>query len=168
MESAWPTLALYWYAPHAATTLPTPSSAGRSAFYLFRLPAWQLIAGWLLNAGRDRVRACRAVSACRRRRARARRTLRRSFPALARRLHCRGFLLLTLSIHEYVGRFQLLFEHHTIFDGVTYTDAHVTLTGMLFVAAALAIGAVIAIAAASFSHAYAGCSLLSPPLWSAS
>ena len=54
--------------------------------------------------------------------------------------------MLTLAIHEYVGRFQLLFEHHTIFDGVNYTDAHVTLLGMLFVAAALALGAVIALA----------------------
>ena len=25
-------------------------------FYLFTLPAWQLIAGWLLDPGRDRLR----------------------------------------------------------------------------------------------------------------
>jgi uncharacterized membrane protein (UPF0182 family) len=37
-----------------------------------------------------------------------------------------------------------LYEHHTIFDGVTYTDAHVTLTGMLVVCAALVLGALIA------------------------
>jgi uncharacterized membrane protein (UPF0182 family) len=36
-----------------------------------------------------------------------------------------------------------LFDDHTIFGGVTYTDAHVTLTGMLVVCAALAVGAVI-------------------------
>jgi uncharacterized membrane protein (UPF0182 family) len=36
-----------------------------------------------------------------------------------------------------------LFDDHTIFGGVTYTDAHVTITGMLVVCAALALGAVI-------------------------
>ena len=57
-----------------------------------------------------------------------------------------GFLLLTFAMREYVGRFELLFEHHTIFDGVTYTDAHVSLLGMLFITVALVIGGVIAIA----------------------
>ena len=38
----------------------------------------------------------------------------------------------------YLGRFERLFEDHTIFAGVTYTDAHVTLTGLLVVAIALA------------------------------
>jgi uncharacterized membrane protein (UPF0182 family) len=39
-----------------------------------------------------------------------------------------------------------LFEEHTIFGGVTYTDAHVMLTGMLIVCAALVLGAAIAAA----------------------
>ncbi len=42
----------------------------------------------------------------------------------------------------------MLFEPHTIFSGVTYTDAHVTITGLLLVAVALVIGAAIAIATA--------------------
>jgi len=37
-----------------------------------------------------------------------------------------------------------LLDDHTIFGGVTYTDAHVTLTGMLVVCAALVLGAVVA------------------------
>jgi hypothetical protein len=57
-----------------------------------------------------------------------------------------GFLLLAIAAHVYVGRFEMLFEHHTIFDGVSYTDAHVTLFGMLIVCFALIVGAVIAIA----------------------
>ena len=56
-----------------------------------------------------------------------------------------GFLLLSLAIVVYLGRFEQLFEDHTIFGGVTYTDAHVTLTGMLIVCVALVVGAVIAI-----------------------
>jgi uncharacterized membrane protein (UPF0182 family) len=41
-----------------------------------------------------------------------------------------------------------LFEHHTVFDGVTYTDAHVTLTGMLCISAALLLGALVAVGSA--------------------
>ncbi len=37
----------------------------------------------------------------------------------------------------YISRFEALFDEHTIFSGVTYTDAHVTLTGLLVVCAAL-------------------------------
>ena len=71
-----------------------------------------------------------------------------------------AFCCSSLAMRVYVGRFDLLFEHHTIFDGVTYTDAHVTLTGLLIVCVALVLGAVIAhrrrhVAA----RAGAGCSL---------
>src|SRR6202041_3170886 len=54
-----------------------------------------------------------------------------------------AFLLLVLAMNVYVDRFELLFEHHTIFDGITYTDAHVTIHGLLIVCAALVLGAVI-------------------------
>jgi uncharacterized membrane protein (UPF0182 family) len=146
MEAEWPTLALYWYAPHAATTVIDPIFGRPLGFYLFTLPAWQLIAGWLLTL---------AVIVC---------VLAVLFLLIAGSGHALGgrfegsslpwrglsiaggFLLLTLAIHEYVGRFQLLFEHHTIFDGVNYTDAHVTLIGMLFISAALVLGAIIAFA----------------------
>jgi uncharacterized protein len=54
------------------------------------------------------------------------------------------FLLLILAVRTYIGRFELLFDDHTIFGGVTYTDSHVTITGMLVVCAALVLGAIIA------------------------
>ncbi|HWJ20649.1 MAG TPA: UPF0182 family protein, partial [Geobacterales bacterium] len=54
-----------------------------------------------------------------------------------------AFLLLILAMRVYLGRFERLFDDHTIFGGVTYTDAHVTLTGMLVVCVALVLGAVI-------------------------
>ena len=53
--------------------------------------------------------------------------------------------LLLLAFRVYIGRFERLLEDHTIFAGVTYTDAHVTLTGMLIVAGALVVGALIAL-----------------------
>jgi uncharacterized membrane protein (UPF0182 family) len=147
MEAQWPTLALYWYAPHTAT-LADPIFNRPLGFYLFTLPAWQMMAGWLLTlavlvcvlsvlfliaAGGGRALGGRLGGA-------------NSLPWRGVSIAA-GFLLFALAIREYVGRFNLLFEEHTIFDGVTYTDAHITLVGMLFISVALAIGAVIAIAA---------------------
>jgi uncharacterized membrane protein (UPF0182 family) len=150
MQAQWFTLALFWYAPPAAAGSPgafvDPIFARPLNFYLFTLPAWQLLLGWLLTL---------AVLTC---------ILAVLFflisggaSALSNRsrggvlLQWRGLsfsfaaLLIVLALREYVARFELLFEHHTIFDGVTYADAHVNLIGMLFISIALAIGAVIAI-----------------------
>ena len=49
-------------------------------------------------------------------------------------------------MNAYISRFERLLEDHTIFGGVTYTDAHVILTGMLVVGVALVVGAGIALA----------------------
>ena len=58
---------------------------------------------------------------------------------------CVAALLLILASRVYLGRFDRLFQDHTIFAGVTYTDAHVTLTGLLVVSVALVLGAAIAL-----------------------
>ena len=55
-----------------------------------------------------------------------------------------GALLLILAARVYLGRFERLFQDGTVFTGVTYTDAHVTLTGTLLVCIALLVGAVMA------------------------
>ncbi|MGA3334453.1 MAG: UPF0182 family protein [Terracidiphilus sp.] len=146
MESQWPTLALYWYAPHAASV--TDPIFGRPlGFYLFTLPAWQLIAGWFLTlAVIIGVLAVLFLIA-----AGGGRALGGRFGSPAS-LPWRGvsiaasFLLFALAIREYVGRFELLFEQHTIFAGVTYTDAHVNIVWMLLISAALVLGGAIAIA----------------------
>ena len=147
MDAQWPTLALYWYAPQAASSVSDPIFGRPLGFYLFTLPAWQLISGWLLTlaifisvlavlfliaAGSGRALEGRFGSAA----------------GLPWRGVClaAGFLFFAVAIREYIGRFDLLFEHHDIFDGVTYTGAHVTLIGMLCVAVGLAIGALIAFA----------------------
>ena len=151
MEAQWPTLALFRYAPHSTGSVADPIFGMPLNFYLFTLPAWQLIAGWLLTLA---VIACilsvlfiliagssRALGG----------HLSGGIPLPWRGLSVTlGFLLLVLALRVYLGRFELLFDHHTVFDGVTYTDAHVTLTGMLFVCAALVLGALIAFAGAAF------------------
>src|ERR1700674_3613353 len=146
MIGEWPTLALFWFAPRTSGGVVDPIFGKPLNFFLFTLPAWQLIAGWLLMlavitcvlavffvlvTGGSRVLAGR---------------LSRHVTLPWRGLSITfAFLLLILAMRVYIGRFERLFEDHTIFGGVTYTDAHVTLAGMLIVSAALVLGAVIAL-----------------------
>jgi uncharacterized membrane protein (UPF0182 family) len=145
MIGEWPTLALFWYAPRSAGTVVDPIFGRPLNFFLFTLPAWQVILGWLLTlavitcvlailfvfiAGGARVLAGRLSRHV---------TLPwRGFSIAF------GFLLLILAMRVYISRFERLLDDHTIFGGVTYTDAHVTLTGLLVVSAALVVGALIA------------------------
>ena len=147
MMAEWPALALFWSAPHPTGGVMDPIFGKPLNFFLFTLPAWRLIAAWLLSltvigclvavffvliTGGSRVLAGR---------------LSRSVPLAWRGLSITfAFLLLILAMRVYIGRFERLFDDHTIFGGVTYTDAHVMITGMLVVCAALVLGAMIAAA----------------------
>jgi uncharacterized membrane protein (UPF0182 family) len=148
MMVEWPTFALFWYAPGVTGSGVSDPIFGRPLnFFLFTLPAWQLIAGWLLTLA---ILTCvlagffilitggsRALSG----------QLSRAVTLPWRGLSITfAFLLLTVAMRVYISRFELLLEDHTIFGGVTYTDAHVTLAGLLVVCAALVLGAVIAFA----------------------
>ena len=67
-----------------------------------------------------------------------------------------AFLLLVFAARAYLGRFERIFQPHSIFTGVTYTDAHVILTGLLVVSLALVGGALVAAAAAARAQASDG------------
>jgi hypothetical protein len=151
MQAQWPTLALFWYAPQTTGTIVDPIFSKPLNFYLFTLPALQLFAGWLLTlavltcilsvlfvliAGGSRAIGGRFTSGV-------------SLPWRGLSITL-GFLLLVLALRVYLSRFELLFDHHTVFDGVTYTDAHVSLTGLLFVCAGLVLGVLIAFAGGIF------------------
>jgi uncharacterized membrane protein (UPF0182 family) len=142
----WPTLALFWYAARTTGGAADPILDKPLNFFLFTLPAWQLFAGWLLTlavitcalavffiliAGGARVLAGRLS-----------RHVALPWRGLSIAL---AFLLLILAMRVYIGRFERLLDDHTIFGGVTYTDAHITLTGMLVVCVALVLGTVIAV-----------------------
>ena len=145
MMARWATLALYWHASRDATTLD-PVFGRPLSFYLFTLPALQLIAGWLLTLAVI-VFAIAALFVAVTGGARV--LTKRRFVAVETR-PWRGLsigfaaVLLTLAAHVYLGRFERLFQDGTIFAGVTYTDAHVTLAGMLVVCVALIVGAAMA------------------------
>jgi hypothetical protein len=146
MMDEWPTLALWWVAPKGGVTDPI---FGRSLdFYLFTLPAWQVLLGWLLTIGWI---ACAAAGfylliTAGTRALRARDQGRVGYgPSPWGGLSATGaFLLLALAADVYVDRFGSLLESHTVFTGVNYTDAHVMLGGLLLVALALVVGAGIA------------------------
>ena len=138
MMAEWPTLALAWYGRAAAARTVDPIFGRPLTFYLFSLPALNLISGWLMTLA---VVACgiaifflvvgggaRALGAIAGRRG----------AALAglpwRGMSCAvGVAAADVAARVYLGRFDRLFDDQTIFTGVNYTDAHVTLTGLLLV-----------------------------------
>src|SRR6266404_4593078 len=146
MMLEWPTIALFWYAPPAAGGFIDPIFGKPLNFFLFTLPAWQLFVGWLLTLA---IMTCVLavffilITGGTRAFAGRSRTYVTSYVALPWHGLSITFavLLLVLAMRVYLSRFERLFDDHTIFTGVTYTDAHVTLTGMLVVCAALVLGA---------------------------
>ncbi len=146
MTASWSTLALWWYAPQGAAA-PDPIFGRPLSFYLFTLPAWQLVTGWLLMLA---VIVCAIAAVFVGLTSGARALTWRRF-ALNRTRPWRGFaiaaaaLLLVIAGRVYLARFERLFQDDTVFWGVNYTDAHVTLAGLLAVCVALILGAAIAV-----------------------
>jgi uncharacterized membrane protein (UPF0182 family) len=143
--TSWPTFALYWYARRTAGGVVDPIFGKPLHFYLFVLPAWQFITGWLLTIA---VIACViavlfifATGSTRMLSGRRGGYISQPWRGFSIAF---GFLLLILAMRAYIARFERLFDEHTIFGGVTYTDAHVMLPGMLAVCGALLLGAAIA------------------------
>ncbi len=146
MMGEWPTLALFWYAPAAMGSVIDPIFGKPLNFFLFTLPAWQLISGWLLTIA---IIVCAvAVFFILITGGAGAFAGRRSYLTIPwRGLSITfAFLLLILAMRVYLSRFDLLFEDHTVFGGVTYTDAHITLAGLLLVCVALVAGAIAAAA----------------------
>ena len=149
--SDWPQLALFWYAPHATGSgingIPAdPIFAKPLNFYLFTLPAWNILNDWLLTLA---LAICAAAAIyfviTSSTRALDKRTTGVTGGSPWRGLSIAiSFLLLVVASMVYVSRYELLLDHHTIFDGLNYTDAHITIGGLLVVTLALLAGALIA------------------------
>ena len=141
----WSRFALYFMAPAAGAEPRDPILGKRVAFYLFTLPAVQFFMGWLLLiallfcaiAGLFLLMTTSSQFIRERRYNSAPVPLRWFSGAIS-------FLLIVVAVRTFVGRFDRIIADHTIFDGVTYTDAHVLLGGLLLVSGALIIGAGIA------------------------
>jgi len=145
MTDDWPALALWWYSPRGGSGVADPIFGKPLSFYLFTLPAWHIIVDWLLTMS---FAVCLmavfflVITG-------GMRALDKGHitygPSPWRGLSMAiSMLLAVLAVDVYLDRFDRLLEHHTIFDGITYTDAHLMLTGLLVVCAALLVGASIA------------------------
>jgi hypothetical protein len=144
MMAEWPTLTLFWFAPRSTGDLADPIFGKPLNFFLFALPAWQILAGWLLTMA---VIVCLIAGffllitgGTRAFTGRLSRGVTLPWGGVSVAF---SFLLLVFAMDVYIGRFERLLEDHAIFGGVTYTDAHITLTGLLVVCAALILGAAI-------------------------
>ncbi len=147
MVAEWPTLALYAYASGNNGGVVDPIFHKPLNFYLFTLPAWQLLTGWLLTLA-FMVCAIAIFFILFTGSTRALAERRDSYVPLPWRGLSIAFacLLLLIAMRVYISRFEQLLEGHTVFGGVTYLDAHVTVTGLLVVCAALVVGAAMALA----------------------
>ncbi|HEY6446195.1 MAG TPA: UPF0182 family protein [Acidobacteriaceae bacterium] len=144
MMEEWPTFALFRAAPTAGPG--DPVFGKHLSFYLFTLPALQLVAGWLLTLA---VIVC-IGAVCFLLIAGGGRAITNGKEGLKLPRPWRGaslafaFFLLMLAVQVYLGRFGTLLDEHTIFSGINYTDAHVTVRGLLLVTIALVAGAALA------------------------
>jgi len=147
MLADWTTLALWWSgAGNSPLSNNDPIFFKSIPFYLFTLPVYQLLSGWLLTLTVIATAIAGFFA-----------TISGGGRAFGRRLPAgeapvgRGLsiafasLLLALAWRVYLARFDRILTDHTIFAGVTYTDAHVTITGMTVVAWALVLGAAAAL-----------------------
>jgi uncharacterized membrane protein (UPF0182 family) len=146
MMSDWPKFALYLHQPPITAEFADPILGRPLGFYLFTLPVWQLLAGWLLTLA---ILMCIAAVLSALVSGGSRISMQgidRSIPLPWKAFSIPvAFLLLVIAGRVYLGRIELLFTDHTVFSGVTYTDAHVFLAGQMLVAILLAVGALIAL-----------------------
>jgi uncharacterized protein len=145
MAGQWSSFALWWFAPQGGRPLD-PVFQRPLGFYLFTLPVWELIVGWLLVLAvitfilaavfLGLTAAARMLP--------VRRSLADQGTAWRRLSSSVAILLLVLAAKAYLARFERLFADDTIFSGVNYTDAHVMLGGLMVVCFALLAGAIYA------------------------
>ena len=144
LSAEWPTFARWLYAPHTASAAD-PVLGRTLNFYLLTLPAWQWLAGWATVIAFLVLALAGVLLALRNRSSlqdfRYAETGREGWRGLYVALAC---FLLVLALRTWLSRFGLLLGEHTIFSGVTYTDAHVELPGLLLVALVFLLGAAVA------------------------
>jgi uncharacterized protein len=147
MMAEWSALALYWYASPTAGEMADPIFGKPLSFYLFTLPAWQLISGWLMFLAVI-IAGVSIFFMLMKKDGNTEEGAYRSSTVMSWTPFSITFaaFLLVLAVRVYLSRYDSLFDDHTVFSGVTYTEAHVTLPGLLFVCVALILGAMIAIA----------------------
>jgi uncharacterized membrane protein (UPF0182 family) len=146
MSQAWSTFALYLNG--AASGVSDPIFNRDTSFYLFKLPALELLAGWfftltlilfvaiaLLSLYVHYIETVRGANLSQ--------TSRQSVvPASL----AGALLAIAAAIELYLNRFAIVTTTHEIFSGANYTDVNVRLMGMMGLLIALVIAAVALVA----------------------
>jgi uncharacterized protein len=142
LKDDWRQFALYWHQP--ATTVHDPIFGKSLGFYLFSLPLYDALSGWLMGVTFIILVAALLYSLLGLPQTVLKPSVRWSSGAAFRAVCCAlALFLLVLSWRTYLSRFPFLWEDHATFSGVTYTDANYTLPALLFVSIALIIAAII-------------------------
>src|ERR1051325_1824272 len=142
LKEHWRQFALFWNQP--STNVSDPIFGRSLSFYLFSLPFYDLLSSWLLGVTFIILLAALAYSLLGLPQTVLKPSVRWSSGAAFRGVCCAlALFLLVVSWRTYLSRFPFLWEDHSIFSGVTYTEAHYTLPALLIVAIALVIAAII-------------------------
>ena len=86
MMAEWPMFALFWYAPRTTGSVVDPIFGKPLNFFLFTLPAWQLLSRLVADARDDELRNCDFLSRHHRGSGRFRQAPQLSHPAFSRSL----------------------------------------------------------------------------------
>src|ERR1051325_1340588 len=141
LKEHWRQFALFWNQPSSNTYDPI---FGRSlSFYLFSLPFYDLLSSWLLGVTFIILCAALAYSLLGLPQTVLKPSVRWSSGAAFRAVCCAlALVLLVLSWRTYLSRFPFLWDDHTTFSGVTYTEAHYTLPALLILSIVLIVAAI--------------------------
>src|SRR5205085_2414635 len=143
MSDEWQTFARYLKQP--ATSASDPVFHRTIGFYLFTLPVYDLLSSWLSTIAFIALIAAAVYALA---------TLSNGTQATGettRRLRYMGLscalaaYLLTLAWDVFLDRYPYLWGEHQTFSGVTYTEDHFVLPGLMIVAITLLVGALIAL-----------------------
>ncbi|MFL6274545.1 MAG: UPF0182 family protein [Blastocatellia bacterium] len=130
MSQEWPEFALFLNSQAAGASDPIFNRD--ASFYLFRLPVYDLLAGWWQTLAVLLFLVTAAAAAYvwylervrNEARAQARRRATIAVSAAG------AFAALALAASTYLDRFEMLANQHDLFTGINYTDAHVRLKAM--------------------------------------
>lgn len=145
MSQEWQTFALYLNQTPAVGSDPIFGKA--VGFYLFSLPVYQLVAAWLTMLALIILCAAVVYALLSTPQKKGLTFVAATFrgTAYAAISFALAGLLLMLASQVYLTRFTYLWDDHEIFSGVTYTEAHYLLPGLLIVCAMLLVSAILVI-----------------------
>ncbi len=144
MKAGWQKFALYYHQTATQTTDPVFNKP--LGFYLFSLPAYDLLSGWLTSMAVVVFLAAVVCSLLVIPQQALSKTLRTSHGiSFAPVSWALAPVLLALALNTYLSRFPYLWDDHQIFSGITYTEANYLVPALSMVSIALIVAAAIAI-----------------------